>query len=228
MDGMIVKSITPIRVSAAELARRQARYDELSPPHLTIELVNLADGDDVPRRLESATDIARSDRLVAEEIARTDPARHDAVLPDCVLDPGVVTTAGSAPLPVYGIAQLASGFLAALGRRFAAVARNRPIAAELDACLRRYTPDAFVDDVIVLDLGFEDIEDEATWNASIDAVVEGLGTRGVAAVINGCSAVDVRPRGGGPAVVDPTRLALQVLGLAAATGVVAASPDRER
>jgi Asp/Glu/hydantoin racemase len=219
---MIVKSITPIRVSAVELTRRQARYDELSPPGVSIELVNLADGEDVPRRLESAADIARSDRLVAEEIARTDPAVHDAVLPDCVLDPGVVTTAGSAPLPVYGIVQLASGFLAALGRRFGAVARNQPIAAELDACLRRYTPDAFVDDVAVLDLGFDDIEDEATWNASIDAVTDRFAARGVEAVINGCSAVDVRPRLRGPAVVDPTRLALRVLGVAAATGVVGA------
>ena len=217
---MKLKSITPIRVTDAELARRQARYDELAPAGVQVHLVNLPDGPDVPRRLESADDIAASDALVAAEIARTDPAEFDAVLPDCVLDPAVATTAGSAPVPVFGILQQSAGFLALLRHRFGAVTRNRPIAEELRACVRRYHLEDAFDDVEVLDLSFDDIEDDARWNAAIDAVRERFAARSVAAVVNGCSAVDVRDRDGGVVVVDPTRLALRVLGLAADSGLV--------
>lgn len=216
---MRVKSITPIRVTDAELARRQARYDELAPAGIEVELVNLADGPDVPRRLESADDIAVSERLVAAEIASTDPGAHDAVLPDCVLDPGVISSAGSAPVPAYGILQLSSGFLAALGHRFGAVTRNEPIARELRACLRRYGTDRDFDDVVVLDLDFDDIEKHEVWNAAIDSVRDRFTARSVLAVINGCSAVDVVDRDGGATVIDPTRLAMRMLGLVAASGL---------
>lgn len=220
---MKVKSITPIRVTDAELARRQARYDELAPEGVEVDLINLTDGPDVPRRLESADDIALSDRLVAVEIARTDPGAHDVVMPDCVLDPGVASSAGSAPVPVCGILQLASGFLAVLGHRFGAVTRNEPIAEELRACLRRYSLDRDFDEVAVLDLSFEDIENDETWNTAIDTVRDRFFARSVRAVVNGCSAVDVRDHDGGAVVIDPTRLALRMLGLAAATGLAPGS-----
>lgn len=219
---MIIKSITPIRVTDAELARRQARYDELAPDGVEVDLVNL-DGPDVPRRLESAGDIEVSDRLVAIEIARTDPGGYDAVLPDCVLDPGVTTSVST--VPVFGILQLASGFLATLGQRFGAVTRNEPIAEELRACLRRYSLDRHLDSVEVLDLDFDDIERDETWNAAIDTVTDRFLARSVPTVINGCSAVDVADRRAGTVVIDPTRLALQVLGLAAATGLVSGSRE---
>lgn len=219
---MKLKSITPIRVTAAELARRQARYAELSPPGVEIQLVNLPDEPDVPHKLESADDIAASDKLVAAEITRTDPREHDAVMPDCVLDPGVVSTAGTAPVPVFGILHLAAGFLALMGHRFGAMTRNQPIAEELHDCLRRYSLDSQFDQVAVLDLSFDDIEDHQTWNAAIDQVRDRFSGRSVQAVVNGCSAVTVRPHESGVTVVDPTRLALQVLGLADANALLTA------
>lgn len=220
---MRLKSITPIRVTDAELARRQARYADLAPNGVEIHLVNLPDGPEVPRKLDSADDIAASDRLVAAEIARTDPAEYDAVMPDCVLDPGVVSMMASAPVPVFGILQLAGGFLALVGHRFGAMTRNDPIAEELRACLRRYGLDDRFDEVAVLDLSFDDIEDDETWNAAIDGVRDRFTGRSVQSVVNGCSAVEVRARESDVAVVDPTRLALQVLGLAGGAGLLAAS-----
>jgi hypothetical protein len=40
------------------------------------------------------------------------------------------------------------------------------------------------------------------------------------AVINGCSAVEVRPLSGGPSLVDPTAMALRLLGVAAASRTI--------
>lgn len=226
---MRIKSITPIHVTEAELARRQARYRSLSPDGIEIELVNLPAGSDAPRSLESAEDIAASDRLVAAEIRRTDATRYQAVLPDCVLDPGVMTTADDAPVPVFGILQLSAGFLALLGHRFAAMTRNEPIGDELRACLKRYGLDADLDDVAILQLAFDDIENDARWNAAIDGVRSRFADRGVQSVINGCSAVSVTPHDGAVAVIDPTELALQVLGVAAGTALVmAARPAASR
>jgi Asp/Glu/hydantoin racemase len=216
---MRIKSITPIRVTPAELLRRQTRYADLAPPPLTIEVVNLPDGDGVPRRLETPADIEASDRLVAEEIHRTDPAEHDAVMPDCVLDPGVLTAEEDAPVPVHGILRTSASFLSSLGESYAAVTRNAPIGDELAACISRYGLGLRFTGVAVLDLSFEDIEDDVTWNAAIDRVRDQFAGAGVRTLLNGCSAVDVHPREDGTAVVDPTRLALELLGVAAGSGL---------
>jgi len=57
----------------------------------------------------------------------------------------------------------------------------------------------------------EDIADTSRWN---EAVATGLAAARlrVDAVINGCSAVEVRPTDDGPAVLDPTALALRLIG----------------
>lgn len=217
---MRIKAITPIRVTDAELARRQARYQSLSPAGIDIELVNLPAGSDVPRSLESVDDIAASDRLVAAEIRRSDARRYDAVLPDCVLDPGLSSAAGDAPVPVFGILQLAAGFLVLLGHKFAAMTRNEPIGDEFRACLKRYGLDANFDDVAILQLSFDDIEDDVRWNTAIEGVRSRFADRGVQSVVNGCSAVSVTEHDSGVAVIDPTRLALQVLGVAAEADLV--------
>lgn len=86
--------------------------------------------------------------------------------------------------------------------------RNEPIAEELPACLRRYDLADRFDEVAVLNLSFDDIDDDDTWNAAIDGVRDRFMTRSVQSVVNGCSAVAVRERGSGAVVVDPTQLAL--------------------
>jgi Asp/Glu/hydantoin racemase len=216
---MRVKAITPIRVTDQELARRQRRYDAFAGGELRITVANLPDGPDTPRQLAVAADIEASDALTIAEARRTDPAEFDAVLPDCVLDPGVATLAGDAPLPVYGITRLAGGYLGSLGRPFAAVTRNPAIGEELVARVKHYGLEGAFAGLFVLDLAFEDIDDDRRWNAALDRVRDELDGQDVAGILNGCSAVDVRPAHG-PPVVDPTRLALRLLRLGATEGLV--------
>jgi len=185
-----VRAVTPIHVDAAELARRQRRYDRLAPDGVSVELSDLGDGPEVPRALETAADVRRSEALVITSLQATDPATHDAFLPDCVLDPGAQALG---PVPVLGLLRLSSHLLGATGRPFAAVARNQAIADELSTRLALYGLAEHCTQVRVLGLSVGDIDDGA--------------------VINGCSAVDVTPEGSGPRVLDPTATALQVLGL---------------
>jgi len=216
-----IKAITPIRVDEAELARRQARYTALSPPGVVVELVNLPDGPAVPERLDSAEDIRASEEYVVDEASRTDPARHEAVLPDCVLDPGLDRLGRECPVPAFGILKLSAGILVSLGHRFAAFTRNRPIGEELRERLGIYGFLPRFDRVEVLDLAFEDIADDEGWNAALREAGERFSGSRTTAVINGCSAVELRPCSGNvAAVVDPTRLALSFLGLAAGEGLL--------
>lgn len=210
---MRIKAITPIRVGEAELSRRQERYRALTPASLDIVLFDLPEGDGVPKSLDSEAAIRASERFVVEEALATDPEAYDALLPDCVLDPGLDTLQRGSPVPALGILQLSAGFLFALGLRFASVTRNCPIGDELCSRLERYSYGARFDGNVVLDLDFADIANDARWNEALGGVLGRFEGSSTTAVINGCSAVELRGRSsGGPALVDPTELALRLLG----------------
>ena len=212
---MRLRAITPIRVSEEELARRQERYQTLSPEGVEVELVNLPDAPGVPTSLDSEQAIRDSESYVVEEALATDPERYDAVLPDCVLDPGLERLWRECPAPAYGILRLSTDFLVSLGHRFAAVTRNRPIGDELQRRVEAYGHLEHFDRGLILDLSIEDIADDALWNEALTQAAAKFEGSQTTTVINGCSAVDLHPRpADSVALVDPTALALQALGLA--------------
>jgi len=204
---MRLRAITPIVVSEDELARRQARYSEMCPQGVTIHLDNLPSG---PDRLESEVQIRASERLVRDEALRTDSERFDGIFLDCVLDPALEDLQESSALPVFGITRLVSGYFGAAGLRMAAVARNQPIADELAARIEAGGWSDLLDGVAVLDLSLEDIAEPARWNEAVGGALIDAGLD-ADVVINGCSAVEVRSSNG-PTVVDPTALALRLIG----------------
>lgn len=212
---MRIKVITPIRVTEEELDRRQRRYRTLSPASVETTLFNLPEG--APRSLASERDIRTSERFVVEEAMRADPSEYDAVLPDCVLDPGLDELERECPISTFGILKLSAGFLRLLGHDFASVTRNEPIGEELKSRLRAYGYADRFDGNAVLDLSFEDIADDVRWNAALEQTSERFAGTGTTAIINGCSAVEVEARDG-VAVVDPTSLALRVLDVVSETG----------
>jgi allantoin racemase len=213
MTTLRVRSVTPIRVGPEELRRRQARYDQFSPAGVQVVLEDLPASDAMPRQLATRADIEASDAAVAEVLLDTRPDQFDVLLPDCVLDPGLDRIRAADPaVPAVGLSELVSRFVTGLGLPLAAVARNRPIGEELDRRLRAYGLGGHYWGVEVLDLSFDDIADDARWNAALSATRDRL--TGVGAILNGCSAVDVATDGGVP-VFDPARLALRLLGVAA-------------
>jgi hypothetical protein len=168
-------------------------------------VVRRPDGD-LPRELATEADIRASDDALLAAYTAESGEQWDGFLPDCVLDPAVHGAAGLSR-PIHGIGRLTMHALAGAGLPWRAVARNDAIAAELDRLADGYgTPPAGA--AVVLSLSVEDIADQATWDASLTSAVAGLDC---AAVLNGCSAVDVRSGVDGPVVVDPTALALRVV-----------------
>jgi Asp/Glu/hydantoin racemase len=198
---MRLLAITPIRVSEEELIRRQARYDRLSPPGVSVRLEHLREG---PHALNDAEDIAASEAALLDQFAAADPSGFDGFLPDCVLDPG---QGASLPRPLFGIGRLTAYHLAGLGATYGAVARNEAIAAELDRRIATYALDLH-QPTAVLDLSVEDIADDAVWADAVTGRVRDLDCD---FVINACSAVDVHDQERRPVLVDPTALALRLL-----------------
>lgn len=207
---MRVYSVTPIHVDADELARRQARYDALCPPGLHVELHDIGHG--APTALDTAEQVRESERLVVDALTAA-PAGYDALMPDCVLDPGVEALEGR--LPVLGLLRLSMGWQVLTGQRAGAVARNSAIADELVARVAAYGWAGVFAGVQVLDLDVHAIADTRRWNGAVGRALDTLQGDGASAVINGCSAVDVPPGASSAVrVVDPTALALRLLAAA--------------
>ncbi|MBQ0978675.1 MULTISPECIES: aspartate/glutamate racemase family protein [Micromonospora] len=207
---MRIYAVTPIHVDAEELARRQARYAALSPPGVDVVLHDI--GADAPRALDTDEQVRESEVLVTAAL-RGAPAGFDALLPDCVLDPGVADLAGTLPVPVFGLLRLSLGWAVLSGRRCAAVARNKAIADEITARAGAYGWSADLLGVEVLDLDVHAIADTSRWASTLGGAVGTLAAGGARSVINGCSAVDLPTGVSLPArVVDPTALALRLIG----------------
>lgn len=215
---LMVRVVPPLHLSASELARRAARYRRLAPVGVHVELTPLRQDARPLHGIESAADVERSEHLVHLAVQAADPASHDVVLPDCVLDPvawrggeGITT-----PVPVLGMLQLTIAALLPTGRRFGAVARTRAIAEELNRLIGRYGSAHRSVGVRVLGLPAEAMADSSAWFHALQDAAEDLAREGARTVINGCSAVDV-PEGGSPLIIDPAATALQMLSGVAAT-----------
>jgi Asp/Glu/hydantoin racemase len=194
-------AVTPIHVPDAELARRQQRYDRLSPPGISVHLHDI--GPDAPTALDTPNDIEASEKLVQRALTNAGPG-YDGLLPDCVLDPGVSALSGT--LPVFGILRLSMGYALATGRPCGALARNPVIADALKAQVAAYGWSSHLAGVEVLGLEFDAIADDTAWNAAVAKATGSLSSRGVEWIINACSAVDVE------GAVDPVAKALALLG----------------
>lgn len=208
---MRIYSVTPIHVDETELARRQARYDQLSPSGVTIELHDI--GPDAPSALNTTAEVRASESIVADSMWKAAQEGYDAVLPDCVLDPAVADLSRCLKVPVLGLLRLSVGQAVAMGQRVGAVTRNQAIADELVARVEAYGwADSFTG-VEVLDLDVDAISDSARWDQALAGAVQRLESVGTSVVINGCSAVEVTSaRVGGAHMVDPTALALRLVG----------------
>jgi Asp/Glu/hydantoin racemase len=201
-------AVTPIHLPPDEIRRRQARYDRLAPPGLTIELRDV--GPAAPGSLDDEASVRASEREVAAALARAGDG-WDLAFPDCVLDPAVPDTVSDLGIPVRGLLKLSGMHLAATNARFGAVVRNEAIGAELGRRLKAYGLEPYVAGIAVLELPFDAIADAGAWNAALGEAVGALAAAGATAVINGCSAVDVEEDRFGARVVDPTALALKLM-----------------
>lgn len=206
---MQIAAVTPIHVAPEELARRQARYDALSPAGLRVVLRDI--GRSAPTALDTEQQVRDSAGLVRAALEQA-PDEADALLPDCVLDPAVAELAGALDPPVFGLLRCTLTWQRVAGRRVAAVTRNSAIADELRRVATEYELAETLTTVEVLDLDVHAIADSTRWSSALLEAAAQLRGGGAEAVVNGCSAVDL-PEDARPAIplIDPTALALRLI-----------------
>lgn len=230
---MRIDSMTPIHAGSDEVARRQARYDELTNGlGLEVVLHDLPADTGAPTSFDTATNISASDDHVVEAARWLAASGARVLMPDCILDPGLgeivsdAASSSSGPSDAFGILKLCLGLLSGLGFTYGAVARNAPIADALDAQIRRYDPSDRYLGTTVLGLSVEDVAAPAKWNQAIVSCAEAFAERGARAVINGCSAVAVEADTAIP-VLDPTRVALTMLHVAETFDLTRSEPQED-
>lgn len=203
---MRVYAVTSIHVSAEELTRRQQFYDRASPPGLTVELHDI--GAQAPRALATPGDIRESARLVTAALRAADGAGYDALLPDCVLDPGVVELRGRLATPLHGLLRLTLEHLTTSGQLAGVVTTNRVIADEVTARARDYGRDATLVSTSVLDLP-AGTANRTQWLTALGKAVNELADAGAQVVVNGCWVAELdNARSGRVPVIDPVATAL--------------------
>lgn len=206
---MRIWSVTPIHVSPEELARRQQRYERISPPGVTVHLHDI--GPQAPRALETNADVRASEHCVVQALSPA-PANYDAVMPDCVLDPGVSGLQERSGLPVIGILRLNLAHAYAMAAPFAAVVRNQAIAEEMRSVSVTYGWGDVLSEIAVIDLDVAAISDGDRWQHALERTMSDLASRGSTSLFNGCSAVDTQPSEGLAArVFDPVARALRLV-----------------
>lgn len=203
---MRILAITPIHVGTEELARRQERYERLSPAGVEVTVVDLPAH--APTALNTDEDVLASDEFVAAVMA-ANRADYDLVLPDCVLDPAFAPSNDDDA--ARGLLHQAVTSVTKSGEPYGVIVRNQAIAKELRRRLVEYGMEGDLVDIHVMDLPFEAVTNHEMWNAAMTEAVTALAQRGARSVINGCSAVDVDEEGLGVRVVDPTQEALEAL-----------------
>lgn len=207
---MRIFAVTPIHVSAEELTRRQARYDALCPAGVSVHLQDIGSG--APRALDTEQQVRDSEGLVTAALEQA-PDDADALMPDCVLDPGVPALAGRLDRPVFGLLRTSMSWSALAGRKVGAVTRNEAIADELARQVDVYGLTSAFTGVEVLDLDVDAIHQADRWAASLEAVVGRMDRAGAGDLVNGCSAVDLPEAAAAwpVRVVDPTALTLRLV-----------------
>jgi allantoin racemase len=203
-----IYAVTSIHLTAEDLTRRQERYDLVSPPGITVELHTL--GPEAPSTLETLADVRESERLVTAALRAADGTGYDALLADCLLDPGVAELSAALATPVHGLLALTLDHVHAAGQVAGVVTRTGALAAEIAARAEGYgRPLASTS---VLDLGPAAFDEHTRWLAGLGKAVNELADAGAEIVINGCGAVElINARSGRVPVVDPTLIALQQL-----------------
>jgi allantoin racemase len=206
---MRVYAVTSIHISADELVRRQQFYDRISPRDLTVELHDI--GAEAPRALETPDDVRESARLVKEALLAADSAGYDALLPDCVLDPGVVELRGRLTTPLHGLLWLTLEHLTTSGQLAGMVTTNRTIADQVTAKAREYGREATLVSTSVLDVP-AGTANRTQWLTALGKAVNELANAGAQVVVNGCWVPELdNARSGRVPVIDPATTALQRL-----------------
>jgi allantoin racemase len=208
-----VKVLSPLRAEAADLARRQRRYEAHAGPGTLVSVENLAGG---PPALDTGGDVLASAAAMLAQGRATRRDAWDALLVDCVFDPAVEELREATGIPTFGPTRLTLPLVALVARRFSIVARSERQCELLAATVERYGLGPALGSLRALGLSYQQARRPERFEAAMAARLRQVVARdGAEAVLFGSTTMALTPAlaraAGGVPLFMPGLVALRVL-----------------
>lgn len=208
-----VRIISPIHIDEADLHRRQMRYSERASADTKVVVSNLQEG---PFTLEDRGDIAYSEYGIYREGLETSPAEFDAVLIDCVFDPGVRALQDKLRVPVFGPLHLVLPVLAQAVSRWVIISRTTKQSELMAELVEQYGYGRELAARRGLDISYAEArQPELFAGAMVRAIESAVREDGARAILMGSTTMAttaaMRDAAGGVPIVMPGIAALGIL-----------------
>ena len=179
---MHIRVVTPITTHGFTSA---ADFEPLARPDTTVSHVELDSG---PASIESAFDEALALPDTIAKILQAERDGADAVVIDCMGDPGMDAGREATGITVLGPAQVAMHLAAMLGHRFSIVTVLDAVVPLLDDLARKYGLAEKLCSIRVVDIPVLELTDHARMVRSLaDEAIRAVEEDGAHAIVFGCT-----------------------------------------
>lgn len=232
-----VRLITPITTVGF---RREEDITAFSDPGFRVSLAQIAQG---PGSIESAYETAFAEPATILKIMEAEREGVDAVVIDCMADPGVAGAREAVSIPVLGPSQVSMHLAAMLGHSFAVLTVLPRLRAQFETLAAVYGLSGKLAGVRAVDIPVLELEADlgATQARLVDVAETAIREDGAHAIVFGCTglmgcAAAVRSgllaRGIDCPVIDPVptalRLACALVGSGLAHSKLTSPPPPEK
>ena len=237
---MHILVINPIITVEWEGAARQA-YTAAAAEGTEISVVSLEWG---PASIEVRSDSAWAAPGILQVVLEAARAGVDAIVINCMDDPGLWAARELVRIPVIGPAEASMHLACILAHRFSIITTKREDVPSVEELVGRYRLREKLASVRALDIAVLDLaaDPEATFRALVEAAEQAIRRDGAGAIIPGCTLLaqmaaraqaELARRGCAVPVLDPSAVALKAAEAQVALRVTHsartyAAPERKR
>lgn len=155
-----LKIISPLHATAADLARRQQRYEVQASPRTRIRVDNLEGG---PAALNSSGDVLDSAAAIYRQALQTSAAEWQAILIDCVFDPAVEEIREATGIPTFGPTRTTLPLIPLVAPNFSIIARSHRQCQLLGQLVEREGYGHYLRSLLALDISYEEAKQPAVF-----------------------------------------------------------------
>jgi Asp/Glu/hydantoin racemase len=208
-----VKIISPLKATAADLARRQQRYGSHAGSNTMVTVVNLDGG---PAALNSSGEVLTSAAAIFRQGCATTSEECDAILIDCVFDPAVDELQEATGLPTFGPTRTTLPFISMVAPNFSIIARTRRQCELLAELVEQEGYGSQLSSLRPLEISYEEAKKETIFDrVMLERLKTTVSQDGVGAIMFGSTTMalskEMRREAGGVPLFMPGMVALRAM-----------------
>lgn len=208
-----LKIISPLHATAADLARRQQRYEAQAAPGTRLQVDNLDGG---PAALNSSGDVLHSAAAIYRQALETSPDEWQAILIDCVFDPAVEEIREATGIPTFGPTRVTLPLIPLVAPNFSIIARSRRQCQLLGELVERQGYGGYLCSLMALDISYEEAKQPDIFSRVMaERLRRAVGQDGARAIMFGSTTMaideEMRAAAAGAPLFMPGMVALHVI-----------------